>query len=102
MSHMVFCESRRGRVEAGVKRNETAATGTSGPKAALLQSGREDLNLRLLDPQSSALTGLRHAPSVEHYTLIVVRGKRQADGRELIADSFHLYGFARISITSPS
>jgi hypothetical protein len=25
-------------------------------------SGREDLNLRPLDPQSSALTGLRHAP----------------------------------------
>ena len=30
--------------------------------AALKQSGREDLNLRPLDPQSSALTRLRYAP----------------------------------------
>ncbi len=30
-------------------------------------SGREDLNLRPLDPQSSALTGLRHAPKTDAY-----------------------------------
>ncbi len=29
-----------------------------------MDSGREDSNLRLLDPQSSALTGLRYAPCV--------------------------------------
>ena len=35
---------------------------TDGIKGFLTQSGREDSNLRPLDPQSSALTRLRYAP----------------------------------------
>ncbi len=34
----------------------------STPELHPLRSGREDLNLRPLEPKSSALTGLRHAP----------------------------------------
>jgi hypothetical protein len=34
----------------------------------LQKSGRQDLNLRPLDPQSSALAKLRHAP-INHYII---------------------------------
>jgi len=48
---------RNGSGGTGGERRETVMI-----PAALKQSGREDLNLRPLDPQSSALTRLRYAP----------------------------------------
>jgi len=42
--------------------------GKTAITASKTHSGREDLNLRLLDPQSSALTRLRHAPCMKTLT----------------------------------
>ena len=50
---------------------ETAGPTTRAQKALIIQckvmSGRQDLNLRPLDPQSSALARLRHAPKYSRH-----------------------------------
>ena|GEM_PF-5939976 len=45
-------------------RDKTKPSESNDLKCRRTQSGREDSNLRPLDPQSSALTRLRYAPSL--------------------------------------